>query len=153
MVEDDFDLEGLSVTDARAYVAEFIQSLRQTAAQLDTAERDLESWKKRTRIATEQGEVELAKAALSRAEDAHHKVTALKKEKRELDFKVAELKRRLGELQKKPQLSTNADALLEQLESVVGSDHETSRSIAEAEAEVALQKLREKMNAEEQNQS
>jgi phage shock protein A len=151
-VEDDFDLEGLSVSDAKAYVVEFIQTQKQTRAQLETAERDLEAWKKRTRIATEQGEIELAKAALARAEEQSEKVSRLKRELRELDFKVTELKRRLAELQKKPQLSTNADALLEQLESVVGTDYETNRGVAEAEAELALQKLREKMEAEERTQ-
>ncbi|MFP4375838.1 MAG: PspA/IM30 family protein [Spirochaetales bacterium] len=150
-MEDDFDLEGLSVADARAYVVEFIQSQKQTQTQLEVAERDLEAWKKRTKIATDQGEVELAKAALARAEDAHAKVSTLKRELRELDFKVTELKRRLSELQKKPQLSTNADALLEQLESVVGTDYETDRGVAEAEAELALQKLRAKMEEEEQS--
>jgi phage shock protein A len=151
-VEDDLDLEGLSVSEARSYVAQFISSLHTTRSQLQEAEEELAAWKKRTDLAAGRGEMELARAALSRAEEAHTQVAQLRRDARDLEFKVDELKRRLGKMIDKPKLSTNADALLSQLESVVGTNYETDRSIAEAEAELELEKLRKRM-AEEQDKT
>ncbi len=151
-MEDDLDLEGLSVSEARSYVAQFISSLHTTRSQLQEAEDELTAWKKRTGIAADRGEAELAKAALERAEQAHKRVITLKREEHELAFKVEELKRRLSKISDKPRLSTNADALLQQLESVVGTNYGTDRSLAEAEAELELEKLRRRMaNEAEKN--
>jgi len=150
-VQDDFDLEGLSVAEAKAYVAEFITSLKTASQQREACENELDMWKKRVRLATEKGETDLARTALARAEETHAKLVTLKKEERELDFKVTELKRRLGNLRQQPQLTVNAEALLGQLESVVGTDHETRDALTDAEAEVALEELRRKMADEHGN--
>lgn len=144
-MQDDFDLEGLSVAEARAYVAEFIMSLKTVQRQRDEASNELELWKKRVRLATERGETALAREALAQAEDAHRKFVKLRNEERELDFKVGELKNRLVKVQNEPQMSVNAEALLSQLEGIVGTDHETRDALTEAEAEVALERLRKKM--------
>jgi phage shock protein A len=144
-MEDDFDLDGLSKEDARAYVAEFITSLRLARTQRAEKEEEYEKWKARAKLAVERGDKDLAAAAITRAEDAGRALAAVKKDERELEFKVGELKRRLGNMQQKPELSVNADALLEQLQSVVGTDQETNEGIAEAEAEIALDALRRKM--------
>ena len=144
-MQDDFDLEGLSVAEARAYVTEFITSLKAVQRQREAAANDLELWKKRVRLATEKGETDLAREALTQAEEAHRKFVALKGEERELDFKVGELKNRLAKVQNEPQMSVNADALLNQLEGIVGTDHETRDALTEAEAEVALEKLKSEM--------
>lgn len=149
-MEDDLDLEGLSVADARAYVAQFISALKTTRSQLEEAEEELAAWKKRTDLAAGREEMELARAALARAEEAHSRVSGLKKEAHSLQFKVDELKKRLAKMADKPRLSTNADALLSQLESVVGTNYETDRSLAEAEAEVELEKLRKRMNEDQE---
>lgn len=150
-MEDDLDLEGLSVADARDYVAQFISSLNTTRSQLAAAEEELAAWKKRTDLAAGRGEMELARAALARAEEAHGRVSRLKKDAHSLQFKVDELKKRLAKMANRPKLNTNADALLSQLESVVGTTYETDRSLAEAEAELELEKLRKRM-AEEREQ-
>ena len=71
----------------------------------------------------------------------------LRSDKRELDFKVEELKNRLTRLRKQPEFSVNAEALSEQLEGLVG-DHETNDAIRETEAEVALEELKRKMESE-----
>ena len=147
-MQDDFDLEGLSVADARAYVAQFITSLKTAGQQREACENELDMWKKRVRLATEKGEGDLARTALARAEETHAKLVALKKEENELSFKVSELKRRLSNLQEKPQLTVDAEALLNQLESVVGTDHETRDAMVDAEAEIALDELRRKMAGE-----
>jgi len=149
-MQDDFDLDGLSVADARAYVAEFIAAKKQTERDRAAKEEELELWKKRTRLATEKGEVALARESLARAEEVHQEVSRLKREERSLDFKVTELKRRLKGLEVQPEFTVNAGALLEQLEGIVGADHETNDALKEAEAELALEELRRKMKAEEQ---
>ena len=62
---------------------------------------------------------------------------------------VGELKKRLAKVRDQPQMTVNADALLNQLEGVVGTDHETRDALTETEAEVALEELRRKMQAED----
>ena len=148
-MDDDFDLEGLSKEDARAYVAQFIQSLQLARRKRAELEEELETWKRRTKLATERGETELARQALARAEEVHGSLARIRREEHELDFKVTELKRRLGNLQQKPDLTVNANALLEQLESVVGEGHETNEAMADVEAELALEVLRKKMAQED----
>lgn len=148
-MQDDFDLEGLSVSDAKAYVAQFITAKKQAERERSQKEEELALWKKRTRLATEKGETALARESLARAEELFQAVTALKKEERSLDFKVTELKRRLKNLEQQPEFSVNAGALLEQLEGVVGTDHETEDAIRDTEAELALDALRKKMAEEE----
>jgi phage shock protein A len=144
-VDDDFDLEGLSRVEARAYVAQFVQSLHLARKQRAEREAEFEKWKSRTKLAAERGEEDLARAALERAEEAQSSLNAVRREERELEFKVTELKRRLGNLRDSPELSVNADALLEQLQAVVGTDHQTDHALEEAEAQVALDSLRRKM--------
>ncbi|MFW5689672.1 MAG: PspA/IM30 family protein [Spirochaetota bacterium] len=144
-MEDDFDLEGLSKEEARSYVAQFVQSLQLVRKQRAEKEADFERWKSRTRLAADRGDTELAKEALRRAEEVQSALAGIKREERELDFKVNELKRRLQNIHKEPEFTVNADALLEQLRSVVGEGHETNEKIAETEAELALEELRKKM--------
>jgi phage shock protein A len=148
-VQDDFDLEGLSKEEARAYVAQFVQSLQMVRKDRAEKEAEFEKWKSRTRLAADRGETELAKEALRRAEEVQSTLPKLKREQAELEFKVTELKRRLQNLQRQPELTVNADALLDQLQTVVGKDHPTNEAITEAEAEVALEELRRKMAAED----
>lgn len=147
-MQDDFDLEGLSPADARAYVVRFIAARNQTARDRSAAEDERAMWKKRVRIAIDRGEDALAKEGLARAEAAHAEVVRLKREERDLDFTVEELKRRLAGLRQVPTRSVDADALLEQLEGIVGPDYETDESLSEVEAEVALEALKHRMEEE-----
>lgn len=148
-MEDDFDLEGLSKEEARAYVAQFVKSLHLARKQRAEQEAEFEKWKTRTKLAADRGEEDLARAALQRAEEVQSALNAVRREERELEFKVTELKRRLGNLQQSPELSVNAQALLEQLQSVVGEGHETEEALADVEAEQALEALRKKMTDED----
>jgi phage shock protein A len=147
-MQDDFDLEGLSTQEAKAYVARFITTQIQITRDRSEAEEKLELWKKRVRLAMEKGENDLAKESLERAEEAHAKVVSLKSEEKEMTFKVEELKRRLAKIRLQPAVSINAEVLLDQLEGIVGTDHETSDTVADAEAQVALEALKKKMESE-----
>ncbi len=144
-MEDDFDLEGLSREEARRYVTGFIQSLQLTRRDRAEREAEYEKWKTRTKLAADRGEKELAKEALRRAEEAHALLGPLRTEERDLEFKVAELKRRLANLVKGPELSVDANALLDQLQSATDPDQATNEAIAEAEVELALEQLRRRM--------
>lgn len=151
-MQDDFDLEGLSREDARSYVAQFIQSLQLAKRGRAEQEQQYDKWKSRARLAVERGEDELAREAIRRAEELQSSLAAVRREERELEFKVTELKRRLTNLQRQPEFTVNAEALLEQLQQVAGADHETTEAIertaAESEAELALEELRRKMAKE-----
>lgn len=147
-MQDDFDLEGLSVQEATAYVAQFIATQKQVSRDASAAEDELELWKKRVRLAMDRGESDLAKESLARAEEVHRKLVGLRNDERELNFKVEELKRRLANVRRQPEFNVNAGALLDQLEGIVGEDHGTTDALAEAEADVALEALKKKMEAE-----
>lgn len=147
-MQDDFDLEGLSPAEAGAYVTQFIVTQKQVARDRAAAEEVLELWKKRARLATDRDEIELARESLARAEEAHANLVRLRSDEREMNFKVTELKRRLVKIRQEPEFTVNAGALLEQLEGIVGADHETTDALVDAEAEVALEALKKKMEAE-----
>ncbi|MBU8914351.1 MAG: hypothetical protein KOO61_10040 [Spirochaetales bacterium] len=150
-MQDDFDLEGLSPAEASAYVAQFIITQKQVARDRAAAEEALELWKKRARLAADRDEMELGRESLARAEEAHAGLVRLKNDEREMNFKVAELKRRLVKIRQEPQFTVNAGALLEQLEGIVGTEQETTNALADAEAEVALEALKRKMEAESED--
>jgi len=147
-MQDDFDLEGLSPAEAKDYVAQFIITQKQVARDRAVADDELELWKKRAGLAADRGELDLARESLARAEEAHANLVRLKNEEREINFKVDELKRRFAKIRQEPEFSVDAGALLEQLEGIVGANHETTNAIAEAEAEVALEALKRRMEAE-----
>ena len=146
---DDFDLEGLSPQEAAAYVAQFIASLGMARSEREKAEKDLAEWKRRTALASDRGELDLAREALGRAEETHRRLLDLRREENELDFKVTELKRRLTNLRRRVETSVDAQALLEQLQAVAGPDREVDEAIARAEAETALEALRRKMEQDQ----
>lgn len=147
-MQDDFDLEGLSLAEATAYVARFITTQKQVARDRSAAEDAVELWKKRVGLAHDRGEIDLARESLARAEEAHTNLVRLKSEEREMNFKVTELKRRLAKIRQEPEFSVDSSALLEQLEGIVGTDHGRSDALADAEAEVALEALKKKMKTE-----
>ena len=148
-MQDDFDLEGLTPAEARRYVAGFIQSLQLTRRSRAEREAEYEKWKSRTKLAADQGQIELAKEALARAEELQTSLSALRREERELDFKVTELKRRLQNLQRAPEFTVNAEALLEQLQSVTDPHQATKEALEETEAELKLAELRRRMEEEQ----
>ncbi len=145
-MQDDFDLEGLSREEARRYVAGFIESLELTRRDRAEREAEYEKWKSRTKLAVERGETALAKEALRRAEEVRASLASVRAEERDLEFRVGELKRRLADLKRGPERSVDPDALLEQLQSVTDPDQQTKEALAEAEAEVALEQLRRRMD-------
>ena len=150
-MQDDFGLEGLSPAEAKDYVAQFIITQKQVARDRAVADDELELWKKRAGLAADRGELDLARECLARAEEAHANLVRLKNEEREINFKVDELKRRFQKIRQEPELSVNAGALLEQLEGIVGTNHETTNAVAEAEAEVALEALKKRMETESED--
>lgn len=148
-MEDDFDLDGLSLADARTYVLSFVTAKKQTETQRVAAAKDVELWRKRVELAQNNSRSDLAEQAQSRLNEATAKLQKLLSEERDLDFKVTELKRRLGNMAEQPQMSVNAQALAEQLESVVGPDHSTTEQTEDVEAELALEALKRKLEQDE----
>ncbi len=148
-MQDDFDLEGLSVQDARTYVLRFVTALKQIEPQRATAQADVERWRNRVQLAEENGRPELAAQAKLRLEEAAEKLQKLTHEQHELGFKVTELKRRLANLAEQPKMSVDAQALAEQLESVVGTGHQTDAQTEDLEAQLALEELKRKMSGGE----
>lgn len=148
-MQDDFDLDGLSIADARAYVARFIASLKEVQRQRSAAASEVQKWKARVKLATDNNKPDLVIAAENRLQEEEQRLARIAAEERDLSFRVIELKRRLANLAEQPRMSVDATALAEQLEGVVGSDQATKEATDDLEAQLALEELRKKMESGE----
>jgi phage shock protein A len=142
------DLSDLDPKDAKRIVLDYITSLRKTRAKREQLRTEFEQWERRHELATENGETELAQEALSRARNAVSEHERLGSEERELEVATENLKKQLRVLAGRPRRSINADALLSQLESVVGTDYETKASIDESGIEQELEQLKKRLSSE-----
>ena len=113
---DDTDLKGLSAAEARAYVLEFITTLKSTERALAAVDQDLALWNKRAELVAATG---LEAAARAKVDELSAKRSALESERAELSAKVARLKERLP-LATASERSVDADLLLAQLQMATG---------------------------------
>ncbi len=145
-MSDDLDLHGLSPAQAREYTAQFVANMKELEKKRGELKQQFETWEQRVRLAKQHGKDDLVQQAMQRLKDISERHRELGREKRDLEVKVTLLKQRLRELERQPRLSINANALLEQLEQVVGSEHHLKESISRVEADDKLEELRRKMN-------
>ncbi|OHD79950.1 MAG: hypothetical protein A3J97_05305 [Spirochaetes bacterium RIFOXYC1_FULL_54_7] len=116
---DDTDLKGLSAAEARAYVLEFITTLKSTERALAAVDQDLALWNKRAELAAAKAATGLEAAARAKVDELSAKRSALESERAELSAKVARLKERLP-LATASERSVDADLLLAQLQMATG---------------------------------
>ncbi len=149
-MNDDIDLHGLTPLQARQYTLQFVANMKELEKKRRELKAHFETWERRVRLAKEHGRSELLQEAMRRLNDISERYQTLGREKRELEVKVTLLKERLRVLERQPQRSINAEALLEQLEQVVGSDHQLKENISHVEADEQLDTLRRRLDEEEQ---
>jgi chromosome segregation ATPase len=116
---DDSDLRGLSAADARAYIFEFLTSLKATERELAGLGEEISSWTKRVALAAAKGAAELETAARARLAELEAKQATLNAEKAELGEKIARMKEKLP-LISASERSVDADLLLAQLQMATG---------------------------------
>lgn len=143
---DQFDMSGMSDQEAKQYVLQYLKALQEVRRQKKDKQEDFETWEKRVRLAKEQGRDDLQQEALERCRQLADEHDSLSQQEKSLQEDVDALKSRLATFTER---SVNAEALLGQLEGVVGDSHETDRAVDELEVEADLQRLKQQMAAEE----
>ncbi len=147
---DDIDLHGLTAAQAREYTLQFVANMKELENRRQDLRRRFESWEHRVKLARENQRIDLVQEAIDKLEEITRRYQELGREKRELEVKVALLKQRLRRLEREPQKTVNAEALLEQLEQVAGSDQHLKEKISRMEADDKLDELRRKLTEEEE---
>ena len=142
------DLSGLDPAEARQYVTAYIQSLKETERQRRKQEEELGLWRNRAKLASVQGQPDLAEQAASRAQEIQGQVDRLVAEERDLKTKVGILKEKLQGVGHRFEPSVNSELLLAGIDLLAGERDETEERIRETEADAALDALKRRLEGE-----
>jgi hypothetical protein len=132
---DDTDIRGLSAADARAYVLEFMTSLKATERELAALEPELSTWVRRVELAAAKAAVDpaatgLETAARAKLDELAARKATLNTERVELAAKIARMKEKLP-LAVASERSVDPDLLLAQLQMAAGQDPDSPPSTLE----------------------
>jgi phage shock protein A len=141
----DTDIDFLDFESAREYVLAFITSLKKTQKQRAVAEEELEHWSRRVKLAESRGEPVLKRGAEQRVTELEGRCQQLHQEELELKLKVDVLKEKLKATKIRSSLQVDADALLAQMQMLVGEPDKLKEDLRNTEADQALQALKKKM--------
>ncbi len=141
----DTDIDFMDFEPAREYVLAFITTLKKTQKQRAVAEEELEHWRGRIKLAEARGEPVLKRGAQQRVEELEANCQQLHQEELELKRKVDVLKEKLKATKIRSGLQVDADALLAQMQMLVGQPDKLQEELRSTEAEQALRALKEKM--------
>jgi len=145
----DTDIDFMDFESAREYVLAFITTLKKTQKQRAVAEEELEHWRGRIKLAESRGEPVLKRGAEQRVAEIEAKSRRLYQEELELKRKVDVLKQRLKATKIRSSLQVDADALLAQMQMLVGEPDRLQESFKNTEAEQALRVLKKQMDERE----
>jgi len=134
---------------AREYVLAFITTLKKTQKQRAVAEEQLEHWRGRIKLAENRGEPVLKRGAQQRVAELEANRQQLHQEELELKRKVDVLKEKLKATKIRSSLQVDADALLAQMQMLVGQPDNLKEQLRNTEADQALQALKKKMGKSE----
>lgn len=147
------DLTGMSVDQAREYIAAHLASLKLTEKKLAELNAAVEKWRGRSRLAADKGAAELAAEADAEAARLEADAVRIGAEAEELRNMIAGMRRQLGALPAS-QRSIDPDLLEQELVMAAGgipgdeNPDRTARKIAEMEkdaaADAALAELKAK---------
>jgi phage shock protein A len=146
----DTDIDFLDFETAREYVLAFITTLKKTEKQRAVTEEELEHWRGRVKLADSRGEPVLKRSAEQRVAELEARCQKLHQEEVELKRKVDVLKEKLRATKIRSSLRIDADALLAQMQMIVGEPDGLSEELRRTEADQALKDLKEKMGKGEQ---
>jgi len=113
------------------------------------AEEELEHWRGRVKLAESRAEPVLKRGAEQRVAELEAHCQQLHQEELELKLKVDVLKEKLKGTKIRSSLRVDADALLAQMQMLVGEPDTLQESLRKTEADQALQELKKKMKASE----
>ncbi len=149
---DDMDLSGLGAEDAKAYVFEFVTTLKATEMELARIKTELDLWTKRVELAVSKGATELQAAAAAKVSEIMAKYTALEGERDSLRYKVSRLKEKLP-MVAMSERSVDADLLLAEMqmatgEALGGISAASDAGLKALDADSELASLKRKMGGE-----
>ena len=146
----DTDIDFMDFQSAREYVLAFITSLKKTQKQRAVAEQELDHWRSRVALADSRGEPVLKRSAQQRVAELEAHRQKLLQEELDLGRKVDILKEKLKTAKIRSSLRVDAEALLAQMQMLVGEPDSLSEKLRDTEAEQALKALKEKMGTGEE---
>lgn len=146
----DTDIDFMDFQSAREYVLAFITSLKKTQKQRAVAEQELDHWRSRVALADSRGEPVLKRSAQQRVAELEAHRQKLLQEELDLGRKVDILKEKLKTAKIRSSLRVDAEALLAQMQMLVGETDSLSEKLRDTEAEQALKALKEKMGTGEE---
>ena len=142
----DTEIDFMDFESAREYVLAFITTLKKTQKQRAVAEEELQHWRSRVRLADSRGEPVLKRGAEQRVAELEAHSQQLLQEELDLKRKVDVLKEKLKATKIRSSLRVDADALLAQMQMLVGEPDHLQENLLKEEAEQALQDLKKKMD-------
>jgi phage shock protein A len=144
----DTDIDFMDFESAREYVLAFITSLKTTQKQRAVAEEELDHWRSRVRLADSRGEPVLKRGAEQRVAELETRCHKLLQEELDLKRKVDVLKEKLKAAKIRSSLKVDADALLAQMQMLVGEPDSLTEQLRSEEAGQALELLKKRMEEE-----
>ena len=141
----DTEIDFMDFESARDYVLAFITTLKKTQKERAVAEEELVHWQNRVKLAESRGEPVLKRGAEERVTELHNRCQRLLEEELDLKRKVDVLKEKLKATKIRSSLQVDADALLAQMQLLVGERDTLLEELREEEAVQALEALKKKM--------
>ena len=141
----DTEIDFMDFESAREYVLAFITTLKKTQKDRAVAEEELVHWKNRVKLAESRAEPVLKRGAEERVTELQNHCQRLLEEELDLRRKVDVLKEKLKATKIRSSLQVDADALLVQMQMLVGEPDTLQEKLREEEAAQALEALKKKM--------
>lgn len=152
----DTDLRGLNPEAAKAYILDFVTSLKMTERSMDGLKAELDTWLKRVELAAAKAAADLEAAARAKVDELTARYGQLEAERDELKASIQRMREQLPILAAS-QRSVDADLLLAELQMLTGDLPGDSGQTAAAtnerlnalSAEDALAALKRKLQGSE----
>ena len=141
----DTEIDFMDFKSARKYVLAFITTLKKTQKDRAVAEEELAHWQSRVKLAESRAEPVLKRGAEDRVVELQSRCNKLLEEEQDLKRKVDVLKEKLKATKIRSSLRVDADALLAQMQMLVGERDTLKEKLREEEAAQALDALKKRM--------
>jgi hypothetical protein len=141
----DTEIDFMDFESAREYVLAFVTTLKKTQRDRAVAEEELAHWRSRVKLAESRAEPVLKRGAEERVAGLQNHCQRLLEEELDLKRKVDVLKEKLKAAKIRSSLQVDADALLAQMQMLVGEPDTLKEKLRDEEATQALEALKKKM--------
>jgi hypothetical protein len=141
----DTEIDFMDFESAREYVLAFITTLKKTQKDRAVAEEELVHWQSRVKLAESRAEPVLKRGAEERVAELQTHCQGLLEEELDLKRKVDVLKEKLKATKIRSSMRVDADALLAQMQMLVGEPDILKEKLRDEEAAQALAALKKKM--------